>query len=71
MQHMNLFYAVDLAPERSPVKALPMPVLQVNQNGEDEEHHRTGNNTLFVHSDENPRAAILATRRGKRHHKGK
>jgi hypothetical protein len=28
-----------------------MPVLQINQDGQDEEHHRTGHNALLIHSD--------------------
>jgi hypothetical protein len=49
MQHMNLLDAMNLTPERSPVEASPMPVLQVNQNCQDEKHYDTGQNSLFIH----------------------
>jgi hypothetical protein len=38
-----------LSPERTPVKALPVPILQVNKNGENEKDDRTHHDALFVH----------------------
>src|SRR5690348_13980217 len=49
MHHVELLDAMDLAPEGSPIKSLPVAVLQVHQNDEDKESHRSGNNTLLVH----------------------
>jgi hypothetical protein len=43
---------------------LPVPILQVKQSGQDEEHHHAGQNALFIHEGEKPRAATLATRSG-------
>jgi len=41
--------AVGLSPERAPIKALPMPVLQVKQDGQDQEDNSTGHDALFIH----------------------
>src|ERR1700730_13733377 len=55
---------MNLGPERSPIKALPMLVLQVKKSGQDAEHHQTGHDALFVHEGEKPRTATLATQSG-------
>jgi hypothetical protein len=46
---MYFLDAVSLAPKCSPVEGSPVPVLQVNQDGQDEEYHHTGQNSLLVH----------------------
>src|ERR1700693_5428988 len=65
---MNFPDAMNLAPECSPVKALPVAVLQVNQNGQDEEHHHAGHDALFVHEGRSSRrerpTSNLPTRSG-------
>ena len=53
----HLLDAVRLAPERAPVEGPPVPVLQVNQNGQDEEHHDAGQNALLIHEGGKLRAA--------------
>ncbi len=42
MEYMDFFDAVNLAPERSPIETLPVAVLQINQNRQNEEDHRAG-----------------------------
>jgi len=71
MEHMKFFYAMNLAPECSPVETSPVPVLQVNQNCQDEEYYCAGQNALFIHEGKKLRAAALATRSGKRQFQGK
>jgi hypothetical protein len=44
-----LLNAVSLAPERAPIEGAPVSVLQVNQNGQDEEHNDAGQNALSIH----------------------
>lgn len=61
MHNMNFPDAVSLAPERAPVKALPVPVLKVDKRGQDEEHDRTRHDPLFIHERESPRAETPAT----------
>jgi hypothetical protein len=45
-------------------------VLQVNQNGQYAEHYRTDHDALFVHEDENPRAATPRSAKWKRYSQG-
>jgi len=40
---------VRLAPEGSPIKRPPMPVLQINKNRQDAEHHYAGQNAFLIH----------------------
>src|ERR1700687_673415 len=49
MQYMNLLNAMQLAPEGSPVEGAPVPVLQVNQKSQDQEHDHAGQNALLIH----------------------
>jgi hypothetical protein len=49
MQHMHFFYAMDLAPEGAPIEALPVPVLQINEGGQNQKHNRTGHNAFSIH----------------------
>jgi hypothetical protein len=63
MQHMHFFYAMDLAPESAPVKALPVSVLQVYEGGQNKKHNHAGQNAFFIHSGE------YTSRRGPSHAK--
>jgi hypothetical protein len=38
-----------LAPEGAPIESSPVTVLQVNQNGQNEEHYDAGQNTFSIH----------------------
>src|SRR4029077_13162821 len=49
VENLKLLDPVGLTPERPPIKCPPMPVLHVNQDGQYEEHHNAGQNSLFVH----------------------
>ncbi len=49
VQNMPLLDAMGLAPERAPIKGSPVPVLQINQNCQDAEHHHAGQNSLLIH----------------------
>src|SRR5258708_25298435 len=49
---MDFFDAVNLAPKSSPIETLPVPVLQINQNRQNEEDHCTGKNSFFIHEGE-------------------
>jgi hypothetical protein len=71
MQNVPLVNAVSLAPERAPIEGSPMALLQVNQNGEDEEHDNAGQNAFSIHLGESsappslPREAGNGTTQGK------
>src|SRR5580765_561677 len=60
-----------LAPERAPVEATPMPVLKVNQDGQNAEYRDAGQNSLLVHLEEDIRAAAPQREVGKRPLKSK
>jgi hypothetical protein len=70
MQNVKLLDVVGLRPERGPIKALPVTILQLKQNGQDEEHHRTGHDALFVH-EEGSLAPRPRNAKRKRHSQGK
>ena len=72
MQNMACVDAMSLAPERAPVEGAPVTVLQVNQNGEDEESDNAGQNAFSIHEGESSappsiqRRAANGTTQGKR-----
>jgi hypothetical protein len=49
MQYVDFLDAVSLAPEHAPVEGSPMPVLQINQNGQDEKYNDAGQNAFLIH----------------------
>jgi hypothetical protein len=59
MKNVPFINAMSLAPERAPIEGPPMSVLQVNQNGEDEEHDNAGQNAFSIHLGENSASPSL------------
>ena len=49
VENVPLLDPVGLAPKRSPIKCSPMPVLQINKNCQNAEHHQAGQNSLLIH----------------------
>src|ERR1035438_1465100 len=64
MQDVQLLDASRRGPERAPVKALPVFILQVKQSGQNQEDYRTGHDAFFVHEGEQASRRNLATRSG-------
>ena len=51
MQDVQFLDPVGLAPEGTPVKTSPVPVLQIDQNGQDEKHSYAGQNAFLIHEE--------------------
>jgi hypothetical protein len=49
MQNVQFLDAVGLAPERAPIEAAPVPILQVEKNRQDEKHNDAGQNAFLIH----------------------
>jgi hypothetical protein len=49
---MELIDPIGLAPKGAPIKASPVSVLQVNQNGQNEEHYNAGQDAFLIHEGE-------------------
>jgi len=49
MDDVPLFDPVSLAPESAPIERPPMPILEINQKGQDEEYNDAGQNAFSIH----------------------
>jgi hypothetical protein len=49
VEDVPLFDPMGLAPESMPVEGSPMPVLEIDKKGQDEEYSDAGQNALSIH----------------------